>query len=131
MNTSGTDNAESPSEGHYVEAVRTTKHPSSKIGATRKKSPQNRRHSTCKVATNSTLRRRRESKLFLDFLELCYGQLFSFPRSRYKICRLPRNLLANPSVPHICPSNRPGNLALKMGIYLRFFARLNRDGRHL
>jgi len=35
---------------HYVEAVRTTKHPSSKIVATHKKSPLSRRHSTCKVA---------------------------------------------------------------------------------
>jgi len=35
---------------HYVEAVRTTKHPSSKIATTNKKGPQNRRHSTCKVA---------------------------------------------------------------------------------
>jgi len=43
------DTKVSPVQEYYIEAVRTTKHPSSKIGATHMKGPQNPRHLTCKV----------------------------------------------------------------------------------
>ena len=37
-------------EEQHIEAVRTTKHPLTKVSATQQKGPQNRRHPTCKVA---------------------------------------------------------------------------------